>query len=250
MPTLREMQLEIVDMMNDVDSVFKKNGIKYTLLGGSVLGAIRHEGFIPWDDDMDIGILRADFDKAESMLKNMDKYIYENAEKHIVPDLPCGHLHLVNDTYPIENSPTIDVFVLDYVPADKRKWKSLRFHAYIHHLSVLRRAPRNRGVIPKLVLGFLILVIPNKIWDIIQKKSLKKVIAFAKGKEDYIGNIWGFWIEKEYFPANIYHNLSLRKFENLLLPIPEEYDIYLTQMYGDYMKLPPKEKQVPKHRTI
>ena len=250
MSTLREMQLEIVEMIKVIDSVFEQNEIRYLLLGGSVLGAVRHGGFIPWDDDVDIGIFREDFDKAESLLKNLSSYVYENAEKHIVPDLPCGHLHLVNDLYPIDNSPTIDVFALDYIPEDKNVWKELRFYAYIHHVSVLRRAPRNRGLLPKILIGTVLFFIPNKIWDIIQKKSLEKVLAYARGKKDFIGNIWGYWTEKEYFPANIYENTVKAKFENLMLPIPSEYDVYLTQMYGNYMELPPEEKRVPKHRSF
>ena len=84
MSEIREMQLEIVSMMKEVDALFTEHNIKYTLLGGSVLGSIRHNGFIPWDDDMDIGVLRKDFDQAEQLLSKNKKYVYETAEKHII----------------------------------------------------------------------------------------------------------------------------------------------------------------------
>ena len=249
MTSLREMQLEIVEMMKNLDKLLTENNIKYTLLGGSVLGAIRHSGFIPWDDDMDIGIMRQDFEKAEKLLSDFKPYLYETATKHIIPDAPMGHLHLVNDTIPIEMSPTIDIFALDYVPSEKKQQKKLRFIANIHHLAVLRRAPKNRGKLNKIVFGILLKIIPNKLWDIIQQKSLKKIINYTQEK-DMIGNIFGFWTEKEYFKSEIYENLENYKFENLELPIPKEYDFYLTQLYGDYMQLPPLEARKPKHKNF
>lgn len=247
--TIREMQLDIVEMMKDLDILFEKNGIKYTLLGGSVLGAIRHKGFIPWDDDMDIGVFREDFEKAEELLSTFKPYTYETTTRHIIPDAPIGHLHLVNEKYPIGMSPTIDIFALDYVPSEKKEQKKLRFIANIHHLAVLRRAPQNRGKLNRFVFGVLIKIIPNKLWDRIQTKSLNKIINYTKSK-NMIGNIFGFWTEKEYFMSEIYENLEKYQFENLLLPIPKEYDLYLTQLYGDYMQLPPVEKRVPKHKNF
>ena len=246
---LREMQLEIVEMMKNLDKLFAENNIKYTLLGGSVLGAIRHKGFIPWDDDMDIGILRQDFERAEELLSNFKPYVYETSTKHIIPDAPTGHLHLVNDTIPIEMSPTIDIFALDYVPSEKKEQKKLRLIANIHHLAVLRRAPQNRGKLNKIVFGILLKIIPNKLWDTIQKETLNKIINYAKEK-DMIGNIFGYWTEKEYFKSEIYENLEKYTFENLELPIPKEYDFYLTQLYGDYMQLPPLEARKPKHKNL
>lgn len=247
--TIREMQHDIVEMMNDLDKLFEKNGIKYTLLGGSVLGAIRHKGFIPWDDDMDIGVLREDFEKTEELLSSFKPYTYETTTKHIIPDAPIGHLHLVNEKYPIEMSPTIDIFALDYVPSEKKEQKKLRLIANIHHLSVLRRAPQNRGKLNRFIFGMLLKIIPNKMWDRIQKKSLNKIINYTKEK-NMIGNIFGFWTEKEYFKSEIYENIEKTQFENLQLPIPKEYDFYLTQLYGDYMQLPPVEKRVPKHKKF
>ena len=250
MTEIRKMQLEIVYMMSDINALFNKNSIKYTLLGGSVLGAIRHNGFIPWDDDMDVGVFRVDFEKVEKLLSSMKKYVYEPAETHSVPDAPIGHIHVVNNTYKIENSPTIDVFALDYVPDDKKNQKKLRFYANIHHLAVLRRAPKNRGKIKRILFQFLLNTISEKSWDKIQRLSLKKIMEFCKNQNTWIGNIWGFWTEKEYFPREVYENLVVHDFEGMQLPIPADYNKYLSQMYGNYMELPPEEKRVPKHREF
>ncbi|MBP3206811.1 MAG: LicD family protein [Campylobacter sp.] len=131
MQNLRQMQLEMVKMIDQINKLFKENDIRYTLLGGSVLGAIRHKGFIPWDDDMDIAVWRKDFEKAENLLANLKPYTYEFARKHIIPDAPTGHLHLINEKYTLELSPTIDVFALDMVPNNKIERKKVQFMANI-----------------------------------------------------------------------------------------------------------------------
>lgn len=250
MTEIREMQLEIVKMMENVDSLFSEKGIHYTLLGGSVLGAVRHKGFIPWDDDMDIGVFRDDFGNVEKLLSQMSEYVYEKAEKHIIPDAPIGHLHFVNDKYPIENSPTIDVFALDKVPSDEKNRKKLRRVANLHHLCVLRKAPKNRGKAKRIIVSILLHLIPNCVWNILQKSSLRKIMQLNKQNFSCIGNIFGAWTEREYFDFSVYKETERIQFESLQLPCPKNVDLYLSQLYGNYMELPPKEKQVPKHREF
>ena len=250
MTNLHDMQLEMVKMIADIDKLFKENDIKYTLLGGSVLGAIRHKGFIPWDDDMDIAVWRKDFDKAENLLANLKPYTYEFARKHIIPDAPTGHLHLINEKYPIELSPSIDVFALDKVPADKKERKKVQFMANIFHATVYRKPPKNRGKFNKFIFTIFFAITPNFVLDILQQWSYRYMLNLSNKNYENLGNIFGAYNIKEDFKAEIYENLTLAEFENLSLPIPKDYDFYLTQMYGDYMKLPPIEQQKPKHKNI
>lgn len=250
MTDIRRMQLEIVSIMEKVDALFQREGITYTLLGGSVLGAVRHGGFIPWDDDMDIGVFRKDFARVEQLLSRLHPYQYERAEEHIVPDAPIGHLHLVNDTYTISNSPTIDVFALDTIPSDRRKWKRLRMTANLHHLAVLGRAPEHRGWMNKVIFSIFFKIVSKKILSFIKRKTLKSITDCSGYDGKWTGNIFGAYTEREYFPTEMYAELERRNFETLSLPVPKQYDEYLTQLYGDYMMLPPLEQRVPKHRDI
>lgn len=250
MTDIRRMQLEIVSMMEKVDALFQREGITYTLLGGSVLGAVRHGGFIPWDDDMDIGVFRKNFARVEQLLSSLHPYQYERAEEHIVPDAPIGHLHLVNDTYPISNAPTIDVFALDTVPSDRRKWKRLRMTANLHHLAVLGRAPEHRGRMNKIIFSIFFKIVPKKMLSFIKRKTLKSITDCSGYDGKWTGNIFGAYTEREYFPTEMYAELERRNFETLSLPVPKQYNEYLTQLYGDYMMLPPLEQRVPKHRDI
>ena len=250
MSEIREMQLCIVDMIKKVNTLFRENNIEYFLLGGSVLGSIRHKGFIPWDDDMDIGIKRNQFKKAEELLKTLREYVYEPIENHIIPDAPIGHLHLVNEKYPIENSPTIDVFALDGVPENEKKWKKIKWLAYWYHLAILGRPARNRGVIIKFLTWTLLKIIPKSGWKIIRKKTLARVTSIDIECARKIANIWGAWGFKEYFSSDMFESASYEEFEGLKLPLPADPDKYLTQMYGNYMELPPLEKRVPRHREF
>jgi len=247
MNNIRAFQLQAVQMITDVDELFKANNISYTLLGGSVLGAIRHKGFIPWDDDIDVGILRQDYDTAEKLLATLQSYTYEYAENHIIPDAPVGHLRFSKDKSNFASSPTIDVFALDYVPSTKLQQKKLRFFANIYHACVLRRAPENRGKLNKLVLKALFYFLPNLLLDHLQDISKQKLLDQSLKQQGYIGNIFGAWGEKEYFQENVYTDLIFKSFEGLKLPIPRSYESYLSQLYGNYMQLPPIEQRVPKH---
>lgn len=250
MTPIRKMQLYEVEMIKVIDNIFKENNIKYILIGGSVLGAIRHKGFIPWDDDMDIGIFRYDFSKAEQLLASLDGYIYESAEEHQIPDAPIGHLHLVNSEYTLANSPTIDIFALDGIPAEVSKQKQQRRAANWYHLDVLHRPSVNRGFINKIITTILLFVIPKAIWKKIRKYSFSRLTAYNAKTSPLIGNIFGVYGIKEYFPRMFFDLISTTAFEGLELPIPAKYDAYLTQLYGNYMELPPIEKRVPKHKKI
>ena len=250
MEKIREMQLELVKMIEAVDNVFKENGIQYFLVGGSVLGAIRHKGFIPWDDDMDIGIKRNQFERAEELLASLKDYVYEPSDKHIIPDAPLGHLHLVNEVYPIENSPTLDVFALDGVPGNKQSWKKVKSLANWYHLAVLGRPAQNRGKLVKCATWLLLSVIPKNIWQKIKNFTFQKLTSLDVSTAECIANIWGAWGYKEFYPREMFDGSVDGEFEGLKLPLPANPDEYLTQMYGDYMTLPPVENRVPRHRTF
>lgn len=245
MNNLRTLQLQMVEMITVVDNLFKSHNIFYTLLGGSVLGAVRHRGFIPWDDDMDIGIQRKDFDKAEKLLASLKLYVYEFSEQRTIPDAPVGHLRTKG--LGVSRTATIDVFALDYVPAPSNARKYFHFYTNIYHVCVLRRAPVNRGIIKKITMAFVLFLCPNTVLDYFQTLAKKKILNPSIEQDGFLGNIFGAWGSKEYFPEEIYLNVITMAFEGIDLPVPASYDRYLSQLYGDYMLLPPLEERLPKH---
>lgn len=250
MEELRKLQSELTMMISDVDGLLKENNIRYFLLGGSVLGAVRHKGFIPWDDDMDIAVFRPDFHKAEELLSGLDKYVYEPADSHVIPDAPVGHLHYVNERYPIENSPTIDVFALDGAGATEKDWRKQRRIANWYHLAILGRPAKNRGFLSRLATALLLSFIPSKVWAEIKRLSFKKITSLDVSISPYIANLFGAWGYKEFFRREMFDTCMFGEFEGLVLPLPANPHEYLTQLYGDYMRLPPAEARRPRHRKF
>jgi lipopolysaccharide cholinephosphotransferase len=251
MPTIQDLQEREKKMISDVDSLLKENHIQYWLLGGSVLGSIRHKGFIPWDDDIDVGVMRYDFDRVEKLLSQLDKpYTYESAEYHTIPYAPIGHLHFVDKGFKLENSPVVDIFALDGVPSQKILQKYQRFFANVHHLCVYRKPAKNRGIINKVFTFLVIFLLPKKILDWLQVVSLRIVTQWSCRTSPLLGNIFGAWKEKEIFKRSMFENSTVGTFEEMKLSLPANPYEYLTQLYGNYMELPPIEKRVPRHRTF
>jgi lipopolysaccharide cholinephosphotransferase len=251
MPLIRDMQEKEIEMISIVDKVLKKNNIRYWLLGGSVLGSIRHQGFIPWDDDMDIGVMRDNYVEVERLLLEIgNPYHFQSAESRIVPHAPIGHFRFIDDDYTLNNAPTIDIFALDGIPKSKILQQVQRLFANMHHICTYRKAAKNRGVFIKIITFFIVNYIPQRILDWLQMASLKIITQWPCENSALIGNLFGAWTIKETFDRSMFDGFSVGYFENMNLPLPLDTDKYLIQLYGNYMALPPAEKRFPKHRTF
>ena len=94
---LKELQQRLVEMLSSFQKFTQQNGMIFFLVGGSALGAVRHQGFIPWDDDVDIAMMREDFEKMEYLMSlqhdRLGEFIYSPVEKHMIPDAPIGYLY-------------------------------------------------------------------------------------------------------------------------------------------------------------
>ena len=250
--TLREQQLDIVQMIKYLDEILKEKDIPYFLLGGSALGAVRHKGFIPWDDDMDIGIHRKDFNQIEQILSELPApFLYEPVEKHIIPDAPMGHLRIRKvESDPLDTCPTIDVFALDGVPASQKLQKKQKFWALVYHLCIYRHPAQNRGKLKYLFTKAIITLFPNAFLNYLQRKAFRYITQWDSYNSPLTGNLFGFWEQKETVPSEYFHKPVLVEFEGLSLPAANHIHEYLTSLYGDYMQLPPLEKRQPKHQDF
>lgn len=125
------------------DAFCKEHGLPYFLAGGSALGAYRHQGFIPWDDDIDLAMMRPDFERLEQLLakhdNRLEKYRYSPVEKQIIPDAPIGHLlYLPQGDYPQNAAPKLDIHPIDGVPDGKAGRTLQRIFVIVHYLSIYR----------------------------------------------------------------------------------------------------------------
>ncbi len=258
--SLQEMKSLMLEMLDEIDSFCTQHKITYFLVGGSLLGAIRHNGFIPWDDDIDIGMPRADYEKfvASFISKSGKTKIvdFRNTEQYVWPFAKAIH----NDTRLIEKDCErcnigvyIDIFPIDRVQGtyeDACKiLDKVRFRKDIFELKYLKIS-KNRNLLKNLGILFsrgLCLVSDKYLINNIIKACTKD----AKSTDfQYMCNYLGAWGRKEIIEADCFENVVRHRFEDREYNILENYDKYLTSIYGDYMTPPPVEKQVSHHSYV
>lgn len=256
---LRELQLLELDILIEVDNFCQKNNIKYFLGEGTLLGAVRHKGFIPWDDDIDILMLRDDFDKFIKTFGN-EKYRVEYFNTMKKWWLPFAKVRMLKETrfstpqiskISKHTGPRIDVMPLDYVPKEYSKSQKLQGKKIKLLKSVLRNKVLPIGKKIKLYSYFGMIFSKMLPYKYIVKSLNKTLKRYSDMECNYVCNFTGDYdIKKETFQKNMFDSQKYVKFENIELPISEYYDEMLTKIYGDYMKLPPIEKRVVKHNVI
>ena len=242
----RKLQLRILDIVKDVDKICRENDIDYYILYGSALGAIRHQGFIPWDDDFDIGMTFDNYVKfLEICEKKLDKnkYYVQTPEKEKnyylsfskIRDIRTTLIEEGNENIDIVRSVYIDVFPLVGIPNNKIKERILKI---------------NRA----FMLSANMNVINNKflrcIFDIILKIFGRRKILKYTTKRCFKYNDCEYWCSiadgdgyiQNKIKREIYGKPKYVKFEDIMLPVPENTDKYLKNIYGDYMKIPSEEQ--------
>ena len=245
--SLRDFQLEELMMLKTLAKQLESAGIQFYLIGGSSIGALRHQGFIPWDDDIDVAVMRRDFDRAEEALSKMSGIVlYDPVEKHVVPDAPLGHVYM-NDGRNLEEAPRIDVFAIDNVPDSPLLEKFQKLCSMIYHVCILRRPAENRGKLKRMFTYAICKFCPKFLLDILQKLAYKGVTKWKDTPTKYVCNIYGVSGDKEKVPEYFFGTPRYVPFEDTMMPIPEKAEEYNTQIYGNFMEYPPEEQRVPSH---
>lgn len=264
--TLRKVQLVQLEIAKEIDRICKKNNIKYFLIGGSLLGAIRHQGFIPWDDDLDVGMLRDDYEKFLKVAGDELQEKYKIIDWKSDGDYPHPMGKVIKRGTVYKESKRNDSgdqgIWVDVFPYDNVENNLHLFKRRIFKLKVLRSLIRAKCDYQtwqsdkKIIISKYIKNIPFRIAAMFLEKNklIKKyeyisemsndknsTKVFENGTENYID--WCF--EKEYFM-----DLIKMDFEDCKLCVPKQYHAYLSLAYGDYMKLPPVQERENKHLIV
>lgn len=251
---LKKIQLNI---LNEIDAFCKDNNIRYILLYGTLLGAVRHKGYIPWDDDIDIGMPRDDY---EVFLEKFGTDRYQLLDRTKDRNYPYAFGKVI-DTMTVLKEPSqfdypnmgvyVDVFAVDGLPDNEdERVKHARRANQIDHLRIIKSISYNYPVSFKhklihfAIKGLLLPISLSKLLSIEEKHAKK----YSFDTSDYVSvltirhvHLYGI-LKKSYFT-----DLIDLKFEGHKYKCPAQYDEYLTTIYGDYMKLPPINEQVTRH---
>lgn len=251
---MKQIQLHILDAFV---KICDDHNFQYFVLGGTALGSVRHGGFIPWDDDIDVGLPREDFERfllvAQAELpSNMFLQTFQTDENYS----HCFAKIRVSNTTFIQKSVSnidmnhgvyMDVFPLDGYP--EAAVRRLAFHVQNRILNIAVAGcylldERQEGLVKRLIKGAIQKRIPYK-------KAVRKLNElyqkYSYHHSQVIGNFGGAWGAKEIMPKAVFGNGATGIFEGREIRLPEKTDEYLTRLYGDYMTPPPPEKRISHH---
>lgn len=237
---LREHQLELVEMLKFFAGICKEHNIRWWLACGTCLGAVRHNGFIPWDDDVDIEIFRDDYKKLENILRNLDSDTYvlhsvktdieyvrcfdkfrkRNGEEHS-RDRRCGWYRWTGNY--------IDIFVIEKTSRFSSVVSGAIYKNLVHLTSYIETRWLRR-----------LLMYPIKFFCLSIINPLLRVVGMVNPNGEYhyrLGMGWSQYV----FKKHMILPLSTAVFEGVELPVPHDVDKYLSGIYGDWTKLPAEE---------
>ena len=260
--TLRNLQLKELDTLIYFKDFCDKHNLLFYFCGGCCIGSIRNKGFIPWDDDIDIFMPRKDYEKMNILwnkethpkkfvkLKTDEKFFSGNIFTTIV-DTTATCVRANNYKLDIPFGLAMDIFPLDGCPKGFKR-KTQKLWAMIYSLFLAQVVPEKHGGVlafgSKLLLGiFRGKKVRYSIWRYAEKKMSKYPIEDC----DFITELCAgpHYMQCEY-PKEIFMSSVYKEFEGLQMPIPVGYDNYLKIAFGDYLTLPPKDKQKPHHDMI
>ena len=257
---LRRLQIIQLEILLEVDRICKKNNIQYSLAYGTLLGAVRHQGFIPWDDDMDVFMLRPEYDRfCEICVDELDKtrfYLqthfntagyrwgYAKMRRNSTEYIRKGQEHL---QYP--SGVSIDVFPLDSVPDRKILRPFFNFACFLTRKFLWSEAGKKCESNPvKRWTYWLMAKIPK---EVVFRRLYDRLVCFCGDKET--DQVRVITLPKRRFSSHRrawYMDLQYFQFEGFWFPGPRDYDECLTYQYGEYMRLPPPEYRMGHHEAL
>ncbi len=259
---IEELHQYDLEALKAFDKFCREHELRYFAIGGTLLGAVRHKGFIPWDDDIDVGMPRPDYDRLISLAKKFPKpfiieeYRYSKGFQSYFMKVRNENIELLETV--TETKDKRRGYLLDIMPIDGTPNNAILRKIYYVRVLLLRflcgAANVHTGILtsrPKWEQQVLKICRALKLYKVltIEKVYRRMDKLFHKQnvwKADYVGTITGAYKTREIVPTKYFgmeEDAEYLDFEDMKIRVPKRYDIYLKHMFGDYMQLPPEEKR-------
>lgn len=258
----REIQRLELCILQEIDRICRKHSIKYSVAYGTLIGAVRHNGFIPWDDDIDICLKREDYIR----LKEVCKYELSSEFFYQSNDTDPEYYYLfdkirLNNTifkesfvakYNIHHGIYVDIFPIDRIPDNPslRERQFKKFHFYrtgvqSKYLDVRARSGKKKY--GAMLMRMLYCILPLSY---LYRKAIETATMYNNEKTEKSMCFFSPYKKKDIFDSSLYEHCIDHKFENENVLIYEQYDKMLSQLYGNYMQAPPIDKRVSVHTVV
>lgn len=252
-----EIREKLLATLEEFHDFCEKNSLRYYLFGGTLLGAVRHNGYIPWDDDIDVAMPREDYDLLIGLAGSFN-HPFQLRERKVEVEYVYPYAKLVNNSLiveegfykPFQSGVWIDVFPLDYT-FNIHLLQRIQFAL----IKTLRRflmlkcgafKIEERSLVSLRVLHLLARFVPRFVIDSLFFILVQGVGGLLSKKEIY-ANFHGAWGVKESAPVSIFESRVLYDFEGRKFWGFKDANFWLTKVYGDYMTLPEESKRISPH---
>ena len=257
---LRTLQLTQLEILRVIDAFCRKHDLKYSLYAGTLLGAVRHQGFIPWDDDLDICMPRADYERFVELWpkEGLKGYILQN--KEIAPRFSQSFskirkdhtTHLQKEDIPgaYHTGIFVDVFPIDRIPepgfaAYWYKWNCMCYQLYTREF-----VPGKSNGLVRLVSFVLLKLVPEKKRPAMRKKLLRRITQYHDQHQLNTAAIETLASLRIRYPSDMLDSYVEMPFEGQNFMCFADWDEHLRCKFGDYMRLPPESERVWKHHPL
>lgn len=257
---LRQLQLTMLEILKVFDKFCRAHDLKYSLYAGSLLGAVRHKGFIPWDDDLDVCMSRADYERFLVLWEQNppEGYVLQNKENSKYFDqafskIRKDHTTFLQDEWQVGNHHTgifLDVFPIDRIPNGMLNRGIFKWNCMKYQLLTREFVPPKANPLVKAGSKVILACVPRNRREKVRQATLKKITKYGDRHDLETAAIETMASLRKPFAPDMLDSYVDLPFEDGVFMCYEGWDDHLRRKFGDYMQLPPVEERAWKHHPL